>query len=270
MTAAVDTRTVTGAARADRRVRRLRIAQAAGILAGAVIWEVYGRVWGSAFTVPPLSDVVANIPSVLSESAFWSALGTSVAAAVLGLAIVLPAGYGLGVLAGVSRFGGRFLQPYMTVGLAAPMIAVIPVIVVLFGLGLTARLATVVAFSLPYMVVNVAAGYRSAPSMLMEMGQSFGVSRASLFLRVRTMHALPAIFGGLRLSVARAWVGVIIAELLILSTGLGRLLAKASGSFDTEDMYVIILAILAAAVVMLWVLGLLENRLLVGRGIARK
>jgi ABC-type nitrate/sulfonate/bicarbonate transport system permease component len=247
-----------------------RSIQAAGLLAGLVVWEIYGHVWGSGLTVPPFSQVLAAAPEVLSSSEFWAALGATSGAALLGLAIVLPVGYALGVLAGVSRLGGRFLQPYMTVGLAAPMIAVIPVIVMLFGLGLGARLATVVAFSLPYMVVNVAAGYRSAPADLVDMARAFGVSRGRIFTRVRTMSAMPAIFGGLRLAVARAWVGVIIAELLILATGLGRLLARSSQSFQTEDMYVIILAILIAAALTLRLVGFLETRVLVGKGIVRK
>ena len=249
---------------------RARVVQTASLLAGALLWEVCGRVWGSSFTLPPLSDVLAAAPGILSSSEFWSALGTTSVALALGLAIVLPSGYLLGVLSGLTRFWGRFIQPYMTVGLATPMIAVIPVIVLLFGLGLGARLAVVVIFALPYLTVNVAAGYRYAPADLIDMATSFGVSRSGVFLKIRTMSALPAIFAGLRLAVSRGLVGVIIAELLVLATGLGRLLERESANFRTANMFVIIIVIVGGAAVLLRVLGEVERRVLEQKGIVRQ
>jgi NitT/TauT family transport system permease protein len=270
---------VTVARAGGRTVRRRRersviaspaVVRALALLAGAVIWEVYGRQRGSTFTIPPLSDVLAAVPGMVSSSEYWGAVGTTVTATLLGLAIILPCGYLIGVTAGLSHRAGRFIQPYMTICLATPMIAVIPVVVLTFGLGLIARLVTVALFALPYLAVNVAAGYRETPGDLVSMSRSFGQSRTRIFFKVETMAALPAVFAGVRLAVARAFVGVIVAELLILSTGLGRLLTNTTARFRNQEMFVVVLTCVGIAFALLRTVGYAERRVLEGNGIVRK
>jgi ABC-type nitrate/sulfonate/bicarbonate transport system permease component len=119
-----------------------------------------------------------------------------------------------------------------------------------------------VVFAMPMLAINVASGYRHTRSDLVEMSQSFGVSRRREFWNVRTMAALPAIFAGLRLAVSRAFVGVIVAELLVLTTGLGRLLLASGGQFKGAEMYGIVLVIFTIGILTLGAVGMLERRAL--------
>ncbi len=239
--------------------------QAASIATGLVIWEVYGRRSGSDLTFPPLSRVVQAAPSVVGSGEFWEAVSVTLRSTLVGLLLSLLIGFALGVVVGMTRLGTALIRPFLNVGIAAPMVAVIPVVVAIFGLTLEARLTTVVLFAAPIVAVNVAAGYRDVPLDLVEMAQVFGVSRVRIFAWVRSQKALPAMITGARLGVGRAYVGVIVVELLVLTEGMGRLLVRFNARFEASKMYVMAAAILVIGVLCLKVVGILEKRALAWR-----
>jgi ABC-type nitrate/sulfonate/bicarbonate transport system permease component len=240
------------------RYRLLRLASVAILL---VIWELAGRRAAGSLTLPPVSQVLAALGAQLVDVRFWAAALVTFQALVVGFALIVIVGIPAGLAAGHIAAVGRVLNPYLQFLLAVPASPLVPLFVIAFGIGLAARVATVVVFGIAVLVVNTAAAARQAPVRLIDMARSFGASGGQIFLRVVLPASVPGIAAGLRLASARAVVGMIVSELIIISVGLGRMISTYSATFDIANLYAIVVVVLAVGVgvarTMIW----LERRL---------
>ena len=119
-----------------------------------------------------------------------------------------------------------------------------------------------VVFTFVIIVVDTRAGVRSVDRSLIDMAKSFGASEASIWQRILLPGALPAIIAGLRVGLGRAFTGMVLAELLLVGVGVGRLMLKYRGSFDSDFLYATILVVVVEAIVCTLLLRALENRVL--------
>lgn len=165
----------------------------------------------------------------------------------LALAVSLP----LGIAMGSSRGVANIATPYLTVLLAAPMIALVPIVQVLLGLTLAARIAVVFLFSFIYMTINTMVGVQEVDPNLKEMGRSFGASRWQMLRMVTIPAAVPAIMAGIRLGLGRAIIGMIIAELSLIGAGIGSLILEYQVRFQPAYVFgIVLLAVLEGVVLM--------------------
>jgi ABC-type nitrate/sulfonate/bicarbonate transport system permease component len=128
-----------------------------------------------------------------------------------------------------------------------PVAAFVPLMVVFFGLGLTARIAVVFLFSVAYVAVSTMTGVKQARQDLAEMGRSFSLTSSQAFRWVVLPSALPLIVAGLRISFPRALTGMLLSELILSSVGIGYLLLEFGAFFATAKLFATILVILALA-----------------------
>jgi NitT/TauT family transport system permease protein len=127
--------------------------------------------------------------------------------------IALIVGIPLGILMGRSIVADRIFLPWVNLFLSAPLSALVPVIMVIFGFGQTTIILTVVLFAIWIIVLDARAGARSITPSLIEMTRSFGANRWQTFFKVLVWAALPEILAGIRLGMIRAVKGVVIAAL---------------------------------------------------------
>ncbi|MFQ5930940.1 MAG: ABC transporter permease [Nitrospiraceae bacterium] len=175
---------------------------------------------------------------------------------LIGFGLAVGVGVGLGVLLALSRFFRNGVYPLIVAFQVMPKVALAPLFIVWFGLGMTSRimLAFVIAF-FP-MVVNTLAGIQSADPVMVRMARAFNASRWHIFRKIEFPNALPYIFSGLKIGITFAVIGIIVAEFVTAQEGLGYLIVFSEGNVDTP--------MLMAALTVLSVVGVILYGAVVG------
>jgi len=244
---------------------RLNVPFLVSLIVLAVVWETASHAV-NILTLPPLSSVFAAFARLWARGELTAPLLDSTLALLAGLAISLSVGSLIGIGIGLSRAIDIALSPYVKAGLSAPMIAFVPVFMMLIGIGPETRIATVVAFSVFIVATNAATAVRSVDPALVEMARSFGARGWPLLRDLQLPSGAPYFVAGLRLGVARGVKGLINGEVLIAIIGLGGLVKKYGTVFSMDQLYAVILLIVlyaAIAVGLVTVFGkfiLRENR----------
>lgn len=228
----------------------------------AAVWEIGGRST-DLLTLPPLSDVLAAFYKLWVSGDVTAPLLDSTLALVYGLVISLAFGSLIGIGMGLSRFVDVAIGPYVKAGLSAPLIAFVPVFLMIFGIGPATRIATVIAFSVFIVATNAATAMRASDPRLIEMAHSFGASRWAIFRDVRLPAGAPYFLAGLRLGVARGVKGLINGEVLIAIIGLGGLVKKYGTVFSMDQLYAVILLIVLYAAIAVGLVSLLSRLIVV-------
>lgn len=218
----------------------------ASLLIWGALWEVVGRT-GASFIIPPLSAIFARIVEIVPTHSFAEALWITGKAFLLGNLIAILVGVPLGVLMGRSLIADRIFLPWVNMFLSAPLTALVPVIMVIFGLGQTTIVLTVVLFAIWIIVLDARAGVRGMSNSLVEMAKSFGATPLQAFAKIYLWAALPEILSGVRLGVIRAVKGVVIGQLLVSIVGFGRLFELYSSRFLMEHFWALLFVLFAFA-----------------------
>jgi NitT/TauT family transport system permease protein len=242
-----------------RRWSQKSVLRLSSLLIFAVAWEVFGRL-DTTLLLPPLSRVIEAFLKILFDGSLLGALALSLQAWLVGFTICAVGGVWLGLLMARSPLVERIANPYLDIILAAPTIAFIPLLVIWFGLGLAARVSVIVLYAFTLITVNAYAGIRGVDGGLVDMGRSFGLTGRRLFWKVILPSALPLIVAGLRLGAARAFVGMIAADTVLVLVGIGSLIEFYNVTFRYPEMYASILAVVLIAVAMVEGMAYLQRR----------
>jgi NitT/TauT family transport system permease protein len=240
-------------------IHGVRIPMMASLLVWAVLWEIVGRL-DVTLLLPPLSDVLVRMVAIVPTPTFLKALWITGYAFVIGNVIAILVGVPLGILMGRSAIADRIFLPWVNLFLSAPLSALVPIIMVLFGLGQTTIILTVVLFAIWIIVLDSRAGVRSISSSLVEMADSFGANRWQAFRHIYVWAALPEILAGIRLGMIRAVKGVIIGQILVSIVGFGALFKLYGSRFLMEHFWAALLVLFAFAFLLAELLAWLERR----------
>ena len=181
----------------------------------------------------------------------------------LAIGIVLSAllGIAAGVAMGLEQRAEWLGLPLFIVLQAAPLAALIPLVILAYGIGITTKVIIVCIMAMPVIVLNSFKAIRHAPASLIEMGCSFLGTRRQLIGKVILPAAAPVIFAGLRLGVASGFIGAVLAELLITPTGIGDIITYNQSIAEYPAMYGAIASIIAVSVAFIKALEWVELRL---------
>lgn len=236
-----------------------RIPAMSSLLIWAVLWEILGQS-GVTIILPPLSAIFGRLGELAVNESFWSALGLTARTYALGAGIAIIAGVPIGLLMGRITLLDRLLLPWVNAFISAPLTALVPVIMALFGFGETTIVLTVVLFAIWIIILDARAGARAVSTSLVEMALVFGATRLQTFTKIFALAALPEILTGIRLGLIRAVKGVIIGQLLVSVVGFGHLFEIYSSNFLMEHMWALLLVLFALAFAIDEGLGYLERR----------
>ena len=173
-------------------------------------------------------------------------------------------GIALGLWIGLSSWFDWLVSPIFIVMQAAPLAALIPLLVMVYGIGLTSKVFVVCIMAMPVIVLNTAGSVRNAPTNLKEMGRSFLGTDRDIILKVILPSASPIIFSGLRLGTSAGFIGAILSELKITPTGVGDIITYSRSIADYPSMYAAIFSIIVLAVCFLNFLERIEGWLFGG------
>jgi NitT/TauT family transport system permease protein len=233
---------------------------ALSLLIGAALWELAGRVMHFSF-LPPLSAVLKALGGLIASGAIFSNLARSLGSLAIGFALAVVCGVTLGLMMGRCLYLEYALEPILHALLATPKLAFVPLVYALFGLSRSTQVVVVFISCVFTIAINAMAGMHSASATHVEMARSFGARESQLFWKVLLPGSLPLTLAGLRLGMGQAVKGMISGEMFIAFFGLGALLRKYGGRFDSERVFAILLVVVAVALACSWGIEKVERRL---------
>jgi NitT/TauT family transport system permease protein len=243
-------------------VRRLgrRLPIMSSLLLWAVAWEIVGRA-DAIHLIPPLTSVFAAMAELFTSPKFLAATVTTLRSFVIGMALAIAVGVPLGILMGRVRAADRLLGMWVNLFVSAPLSALVPVLMLLFGLGEQTIVVTVFLFAVWIITLDTQAGVRHVQPSLIEMARSYGAGPATLYTRIIALAALPEILAGVRLGFIRGVKGVIIGQLLVSIIGYGELFELYSRNFLMEEFWALTMLLFAFALTLSSAIGVLERRI---------
>jgi len=237
----------------------IKLPNMSSLLLWGLFWEFIGQI-ELTFFLPPLSAIFATLLEIGGTKAFITALKETAHAFSIGTLSAIVIGVPVGILMGKSRLIDQLLLPWVNLFLSAPLTALVPVLMVLFGFGIKAIIITTALFAIWIIVLNSRAGVMQINQSLVEMAHSFGASPFDAFTKIYFWAALPEILGGVRIGFIRAVKGVIIVQLLISIVGFGSLFELYASNFLMKHFWAVLIVLFALAFVIAEFLAYLERR----------
>jgi NitT/TauT family transport system permease protein len=225
----------------------------------ALLWEIVGRL-DLIMLIPPLSAVFAAMGNVLMTHSFLEAIGITLQAFGIGMALSFFVGISVGVAMGRIRAVDNVMGMWINIFESSPITTVVPLLLAVLGFGMQTMVVTVFLFSVWVIALDTQVGVKHASSSLVEMARSFGASRRDLYLKVIFWAALPEILAGVRLGVIRGVRGVVIGQLLIAIVGVGFLFETYSRKFIMPEFWALVLIVFGFAYGLSETIAMLERR----------
>jgi NitT/TauT family transport system permease protein len=237
-----------------------------GFLGVIFVWELFTRYFfTNALVLVPLSKIwdaflkllTPNVKPLPATAPPWEQLfneaclsrqlclhsWTSFQEFIVGYAAAAIIGILIGLLLATNLRVRDYAGPWVSFLYAVPLVAIAPLFIVAFGIGLQSKMIVIFLVAVFIIVVNTEVGVLSTDPHLIEAARSFGASRLQIFRKVLLPAALPFIIAGLRLGMARGLVGVVVAELFGAKAGLGFLILASAQVFDTASLFVGVLVL---------------------------
>jgi NitT/TauT family transport system permease protein len=237
----------------------------AGILSvagGLALWELISRiVVDNALFLAAPSQIAVAIYNLAITGQLWHHVGVSAAEFALGYVIASILGIALGLAMASGATMKRALQPWVSGLYATPTIALAPLFILWFGIGIWSKVIVVITLVLFPVAINTEAGLRTTSERLIEMLRSFGATPRQIFFKVSLPSAVPFILAGLKLGIGRGLIGVVVAELFGSRAGLGRLISQSADAFNMPELFAGVVVLAVAGIVMTAGFGWLEKRL---------
>ena len=225
-----------------------------------LMWELAGRA-DISIAFPPFSKVAVAFVSMIFNGEFTAAYADSLPPLLIGLCITIIGGVIIGISIGLVRSTEWFIMPLLIIFQTAPVSALIPMLTYIYGISDTAKVVAIVILGMPLVALNSYKGIQATSPSLLEMAKSFRASWFDTILFVILPSAQKMIFAGLRLGVSGAFIGIVLAELLITPTGIGDLITYNRFIAHYDKMFATIISILAVAGLTLGGMRKLEDSL---------
>lgn len=234
----------------------------ASVIGGLLLWEFVGRyVVTSPILFAPLSKVLAVGWQLTASGEIHRHVLISMSEFAGGFALAGLAGVSAGLLMAVNRLARDILDPWVSFLYSSPLVALMPLFIMVFGLGYASKAAIVFIVSVFPILLSTYSGVRTIDGHLLDVGLAFNCSRLQRFTKILLPAALPHVVVGLRLGIGRGLTGVVVAELFAANGGVGYLIATAGQSFDTPTVLFGVLVLSAIGVLLTEALQFLERRL---------
>ena len=197
------------------------------------------------FTKPSL--IAAAFKEQIQGARLWHDLAVSSQAFIWGFSFAVIVGIPAGLVMGWRRRVEYALDPFLTALYASPLVALAPLLIIVFGVGVFGKAALVFLLSVFPFIFNAFAGVKSTDSLLINVIRSFGGNEKDLYLKVILPSTMPYIIAGARLAIGRGLVGIIVGEFYAASEGIGFAITQAGDTYRLPDMFVgiIILSLIA-------------------------
>jgi len=233
--------------------RTTRLAwQAAGILLTLCLWEVIGRTMGESLLAAP-SVVLGDYVTLLREGTMLAELAGSLRQMFVGFGLACLLGMPMGVAMGRSRVCDMLLHPWVSMFVVTSVAALVPLFLLLFGIGLEFRVAIVFMASVWYIVLTTYQGARGIEPRFLDVGRSFTASHLQVFRKIMLPALYPYLVTGARIGLVHAIRAMVVAEMYVI-VGYGGLIHKTGLDVSTAPLLGLLLTLMAVSLVANWLL----------------
>jgi ABC-type nitrate/sulfonate/bicarbonate transport system permease component len=229
-----------------------------GLIAFGVIWEIVGRMVDRTY-LSPLTVTLARAYELFADGTMLGAIWNSLSLFLAGFSVATVVGIAGGVLLARVSWLRTGLEGYVTMMYATPMVAVIPFILAMLGFGFFPKALVVFLFGVFPILINTMEGARSINPELLDVAAAYRSSERHIWVDVILPYTLPFAMTGVRQGIARGLVGMVAAEFLLNSNGLGRVIIISSQRFDTAAVLACVLLITVLGVVLMSLGRFLES-----------
>ena len=185
-----------------------------------------------------------------------------------GLGFIVSAVLGVALSAGIanSRFLERGVLPYVIVSNAIPIIAIVPLLNIWLGFGITTKIVIASIITFFPIVTNTTRGLKAADPRILDLMHSINATASQVFFKVQLPSALPFVFAGFRIAASLSLVGAVVGEFYGADRGLGYLVITAATQLRTDLLFVAIIVLATIGILAFWLFGLLERWAMHGQG----
>ncbi len=228
------------------------------VVLGLLAVVLFFGAWQAAFLYFPFNPlfiskpdlVFAGLANLITSGELLYDLRVSAVPFFYGFSAAVVVGVSIGILMGWRVRVGYALDPLMTVFYASPLVALAPLVIVFFGVGVAGKAIIIFLLSVFPFIFNAYAGVRAVDRLLINVVRSLGGTEKDLYLKVIVPSVLPYLVAGARIAVGRALIGVLVGEFFAASEGIGYAIARFGDLFALDKMFACILAVMIIAVVM--------------------
>ena len=228
------------------------------VLLGGLAVALFFALWQAVFLVVPFNPLFISKPSLIAESFvelltsgdLLRELAVSAVPFVYGFSAAVVVGVSIGTVMGWRLRVGYALDPLMTVFYASPLVALAPLVIVFFGVGVSGKAIIIFLLAVFPFIFNAQAGVRAVDPLLINVVRSLGGTEKDLYFKVIVPSILPYIVAGARIAIGRGLIGVLVGEFFAASEGIGYAIARFGDLFALDKMFACILSIMIIAVVM--------------------
>ena len=236
------------------------LAQAALGIALLVIWQgVSGRLIDNFFISNPL-DVFRRLAGWIADGSIFVHLWATLYATAAGFVIGAVLGAALGIWLGVAPFAARLLNPYLNALNALPKVALAPLFVLWFGLGIESKIALAAVLVLFLVFLNTFAGVREVDQDLIDTARLMRATRTQVIAKVIVPSAMAWVFAGLKISVPYALIGAVLGEMIAANRGLGYLVQFSGSQFDSAGVFAVLIVIALLAMALNFLVEVAQRR----------
>ena len=225
-----------------------------------IVWELVCRIFNiREFILPAPSEIAKSLVEFrgpILEHSWWTLVTT-----LLGFGLAIIGGVLLGVAVGFSTLVYTGLYPLLVGFNAIPKVALVPILVLWFGIGAVPVVVTSFIISFFPIVVNVATGIATMEPELADVLRSLGASKLDVLRKAGLPRAMPYLFASLKIAITLAFVGSVLAETIGGNAGLGFLMVTASARFDVALVFAGLIAVAVMAVGLFAICVLIERRM---------
>ncbi|NVM87962.1 sulfonate transport system permease protein [Variovorax sp. SG517] len=210
--------------------------------------------WISPQVLPPPQFVWETLRDLATSGDLWLHVSTSFARVGIGFIVGTLLGFVLGTAMGLSRSVEAYVLPSFNALVQIPVLAWLPFVLLIVGIGEPLKYILIAKAALVPVALNTLQGFRQTPAALREVGEVYGYSRRQQVLEIVLPHAVPTLFTGVRLGFTKAWLSLVVVELVASSEGLGYLIVYGRQLFQLD--------LVMAAVIVVGAIGYAIDRLL--------
>jgi taurine transport system permease protein len=228
------------------------------VLLGGFAVVLFFAAWQAVFLFVPFNPLFISKPNLIAAGLIdlidsgdlFHDLAVSAVPFFTGLAAAVIVGVPLGIVMGWRPRVGYALDPLMTVFYASPLVALAPLLVIFFGVGVSGKAIIVFVLSVFPFIFNAYAGVRAVDPLLINVVRSLGGGEWDLYRKVIFPSVLPFIVAGSRIAVGRALIAVLVGEFFAASEGIGYAISRFGDLFAIDRMFACILVVMVIAVVL--------------------
>ncbi|HEX6437423.1 MAG TPA: ABC transporter permease [Candidatus Binatia bacterium] len=208
------------------------------------------------FTKPSL--IGAAFKEQVQGGKLWHDLAVSSQAFLWGFTFAVIVGIPVGLVMGWRKRVEYSLDPFLTALYASPLVALAPLFIIVFGVGVLGKAALVFLLAIFPFIFNTFAGVKSTDALLINVIRSFGGTEKDLYLKVILPSTMPYIIAGSRIAIGRGLVGIIVGEFYAASEGIGFAISQAGDTYRLPDMFVGIIILSLIAIILTELMRRLE------------